>query len=108
MEERERGGQTDEARTTTRSTHARTRDVWQGGPGEYQNKNAVIGHARVPMGGGGCKPTVEIKAMAPGQNFEAGQTFMWLEGPTFFGGFLDLCCPTTFYLSSTQARVRCA
>jgi len=62
---------------------------------------------KVPIGGGGCTPTVELfERQAPGvitaETMDAtmGQPFGVVEGPMCFGGCADLCCDTNFQVSS--------
>jgi hypothetical protein len=59
---------------------------------------------KVPIGGGGCTPTVEVfKMQQPGQIDvkERKDASFVVEGPTCFGGLYDWCCDTVFFVSST-------
>jgi hypothetical protein len=58
------------------------------------------GHSIVPIGGGGCTPTIDMFANAGGQETPFGV----LEGPTCFGGCYDLWCTTPFFFSSTKGK----
>jgi hypothetical protein len=64
----------------------------------------VIAVGKVPIGGGGCTPTVEVFQMAaPGNVTTEGQPVACVvEGPTCFGGLYDWCCDTTFTVSKTN------
>lgn len=72
----------------------------QGEPG-LANKATAIGHVKVPLGGGGCTPTVEIMETVNGTD---QAPFAVMEGPTCFGGLLDLCCPTYWALSKAPGK----
>ena len=48
----------------------------------------LFARAEVPVGGGGCTPTINL--MVRDQNGGESQ-FAVVEGPTFFGGCMDLC-----------------
>ena len=64
----------------------------QGVPGEI-SKATSIGSTKVPIGGGGCTPTLDL--------FDAkNERFSTLTGPTCFGGCLELCHPAEFNFSS--------
>merc|ERR1711907_758278 len=76
----------------------------------------VVGVGKVPIGGGGCTPTIDIFT-APGEaggtasltNVEmvgkegdtSAKSFV-VEGPTCFGGLYDWCCDTTFHVGRTS------
>lgn len=72
----------------------------------------VISRAVVPIGGGGCTPTIEIFQRKveggvlqgdtpPGAaKTDAEDRTMVVEGPMCFGGFKDLCCDTEYTISS--------
>lgn len=66
--------------------------------GELFPNNTVMAHGIVPIGGGGCTPTVEIFQGAPGVASEAPLAV--LEGPMCFGGVKDWCCDTEFEIST--------
>jgi hypothetical protein len=65
---------------------------------------AVTSVGKVPIGGGGCTPTVEVfKMAAPGTVTTNDLTPAFLvEGPTCFGGLYDWCCDTSFFVSSAK------
>lgn len=66
---------------------------------------AVTAVGKVPIGGGGCTPTVEIFQTAPGQVQVEGLTpAAYVEGPTCFGGLYDWCCDTTFFVSTQPGK----
>ena len=69
----------------------------QGGPG-FAPKNRVFSHAQVPIFGGGCTPTVNIMARNGEMESPAPPPFAIVEGPTCFGGCMDLCCNTKLYV----------
>lgn len=85
--------------------------------GEHFDPNAagdlptegVIAVGKVPIGGGGCTPTIDIFQTAPG-TFQGKIEDMGLtpaavvEGPTCFGGLYDWCCDTTFFVSTTPGK----
>lgn len=76
-----------------------TIDHWefQDTPGllETPRPNAFA-HAVVPIYGGGCTPTVNVMERdQQGKEVE----FAVVQGPTFFGGCMDLCCSTKFTVS---------
>lgn len=78
----------------------------------------VVGVGKVPIGGGGCTPTIDIFT-APGEaggtacltNVEnvgkegdtSAKSFV-VEGPTCFGGLYDWCCDTTFFVSKEAGK----
>jgi len=61
----------------------------------------MFARAEVPVGGGGCTPTINL--MVRDQNGGESQ-FAVVEGPTFFGGCMDLCCTTTFMISREAGK----
>jgi len=75
---------------------------WQfpeGTPGVLKNARPnAFSHAVVPIGAGGCTPTVNIMARDTAGN---ENQFAVVQGPTFFGGCMDLCCSTKFTVSRT-------
>ena len=61
----------------------------------------MIGRGLVPIGGGGCTPTVHLmERNGPNENDEA--PIGVVEGPMCFGGCYDLCCNTSFKISRTK------
>lgn len=56
----------------------------------------AFAHSVVPIGGGGCTPTVNVMERYANNN---EQQFAVIQGPTFFGGCMDLCCSTKFTVS---------
>ena len=60
-------------------------------------RTTAFAHAAVPLYGGGCTPTVNL--MERDVNGQENQ-FAVVQGPTFFGGCMDLCCSTKFTVSS--------
>jgi len=63
----------------------------------------------VPIGGGGCTPTVEVFEKVPGQASDnnigfAENQVMVVEGQTCFGGCYDLCFDTAFQISSQRGK----
>lgn len=67
----------------------------QGGPG-FAPKHNVFAHAQVPIFGGCLTPTVNVMARNGEVTSPKPTPFAVVEGPTFFGGCMDLCCNTTF------------
>lgn len=61
------------------------------------NGNGVASVVQDPHCGGGCTPTLYINdgAMKNGV----------IQGPTIFGGCLELCCDTTFYYTSNGGKI---
>ena len=56
----------------------------------------AFAHAVVPIRGGMCTPTVNVMERdQKGNEIE----FAVVQGPTFFGGCMDLCCSTKFTVS---------
>jgi len=77
-------------------------DFPNGVPGEPGNARPnMFARAEVPVGGGGCTPTINL--MVRDQNGGESQ-FAVVEGPTFFGGCMDLCCNTTFMISREAGK----
>lgn len=76
-------------------------DFPTGEPG-FLDKTTAFSHAQVPMFGGCFTPTVNIMARTNGVE----DTTPWavVEGPTFFGGCMDLCCTTKFAVSKTKGK----
>jgi hypothetical protein len=66
------------------------------------DKSTAFSHAKVPLMGGCLTPTVNIMARA--NNVEDSQPWAVVEGPTFFGGCMDLCCTTKFTVSRTKGK----
>jgi hypothetical protein len=73
--------------------------------------DALISRGLVPIGGGGCTPTVELwKRNAPGQptsdpRTDSNETMIGVtEGPMCFGGCKDFCCDTEFYISTEPGK----
>lgn len=68
--------------------------------------NNVIAVGKVPIGGGGCTPTVNIFQIPPGAVpvDEKMAPAAVVEGPTCFGGLYDFCCNTTFYVSTQPGK----
>lgn len=66
------------------------------------DKRTAFSHAKVPLMGGCLTPTVNIMARA--NNVEDSQPWAVVEGPTFFGGCMDLCCTTKFTVSRTKGK----
>jgi len=62
-------------------------------------EDTIIARGIMPIGGGGCTPTVELFDGANDAGISDGTPFGVVEGPTFFGGCLDLCCDTHFQIS---------
>jgi len=73
--------------------------------------NDIIAIGKVPIGGGGCTPTVNVFNLPPGAGLTADSvekmepaitpSFV-VEGPTCFGGLYDWCCDTTFHVGRTS------
>ena len=81
-------------------------DFPRGGPGKAPKMN-VFSHAQVPILGGGCTPTVNIMERTgtlQGLNPPPATPFAVVEGPTCFGGCMDLCCQTKFMVSSQKGK----
>ena len=72
-----------------------------GEPGKLP-KDSAFSHAVVPIGGGCLTPTVHVMARSNG--VEDGTPWAVVEGPTFFGGCMDLCCTTKFSVSSSKGK----
>jgi hypothetical protein len=66
------------------------------------DKSTAFSHAKVPLMGGCLTPTVNIMARA--NNVEDSQPWAVVEGPTFFGGCMDLCCATKFSVSRNKGK----
>ena len=66
------------------------------------DRSTAFGHSVVPIGGGGCTPTVNLMSRdAAGNETPLGV----VEGPTCFGGCMDLCVNTNFFVSKRKARL---
>jgi len=66
-------------------------------PDQLISTGGHTGHSKVPCGGGGCTPQIDL--------FGANQDqFGVVEGPTCFGGCYDLCCSTPFSVSSQKGK----
>ena len=76
-------------------------DFPAGKPGKAIKTN-MFAHSIVPIGGGGCTPTVNL--MSRQSNNGPETQFAVVEGPTFFGGCMDLCCTTKFTVSSQKGK----
>ena len=76
-----------------------TIDHWEfeNTPGLLDNPRPnAFAHAVVPIRGGMCTPTVNVMERdQKGNEIE----FAVVQGPTFFGGCMDLCCSTKFTVS---------
>ena len=65
------------------------------------DRSRAFGHSIVPIGGGGCTPTVELMSRdAAGNETPLGV----VEGPTCFGGCMDLCVNTNFFVSKEKGK----
>ena len=76
-------------------------------PGSFGDASVVM-LGKVPIGGGGCTPTIELfERQAPGvitaETMDAtmGQPFGVVEGPMCFGGCADFCCDTKFTIGNS-------
>jgi len=81
-------------------------DFPNGGPG-FAPKHNMFAHAQVPIGGGGCTPTVNLMERSGTVDStlnSAPPPFAIVEGPTCFGGCMDLCATTKFAVSSTKGK----
>lgn len=64
-------------------------------------RDTAFGHSLVPIGGGGCTPTINLMS----RTAEGTETqFGVVQGPTCFGGCLDLCCDTDFKVSRNGGK----
>jgi hypothetical protein len=98
-------------RDEMRLHHGSPGDVNTQRPGEIPD-DTVLARAVVPIGGGGCTPTVELfSRIAPGALDEEVDTngtpgiearMGVVEGPMCFGGCKDFFCETNFYVNETQ------
>jgi len=66
----------------------------------YFREDTVVARSFVPIGGGGCTPTIMVMDRNNGQEIPAAV----IEGPTCFGGMADYCCDTTFRISSRKGK----
>jgi len=71
--------------------------------------NDLLAIGKVPIGGGGCTPTIETFQIAPGDagdklNVEGKKPIYVVEGPTCFGGCYDFCCNTTFTIGTEAGK----
>ena len=75
----------------------------EGTPGlaDQKNKLTAISEATVPIFGGGCTPTVNVMRRSANNEMEQ---FAVVEGPTCFGGCMDLCCTTEFKVSRAKGK----
>jgi hypothetical protein len=75
----------------------------EGTPGlaDQKNKLTAISEATVPIFGGGCTPTVNVMRRSANNEMEQ---FAVVEGPTCFGGCMDLCCTTEFQVSRAKGK----
>lgn len=65
------------------------------------SRNTAFSSSRVPIGGGGFTPTVEMMERDP----EGAETpFGFVEGPTCFGGCMDLFVDTYFTISRNKGK----
>ena len=65
------------------------------------DRSTAFGHSFVPIGGGGCTPTVNLMSRdAAGNETPLGV----VEGPTCFGGCMDLCVNTNFFVSKEKGK----
>lgn len=67
------------------------------------NTASCIAVGKVPIGGGGCTPTVELFQTAGGVDVSNATPAAVLTGPTCFGGLYDWCCDTKFQFSTNDA-----
>jgi len=72
-----------------------------GEPGSM-DKSTAFSHAQVPICGGFLTPTVNL--MERENNMDKPSPWAVVEGPTCFGGCMDLCCTTRFTVSSTKGK----
>ena len=64
-------------------------------------RSRAFARSFVPIGGGGCTPTVEMMSRdAAGNETPMGV----VEGPTCFGGCMDLCVNTNFFVSKQKGK----
>jgi len=80
-------------------------NVGQPGDAGSLPDDKVLVYGKVPIGGGGCTPTVELFKKAPGQKITAetpGEMVAVVEGPMCFGGCKDFLCDTEFTISTTH------
>jgi len=77
-----------------------------GNPGDAGDlpTDKILVYGKVPIGGGGCTPTVELfKPSAPGQ-LEGAPMVGVVEGPMCFGGCKDFLCDTEFLISKSAGK----
>ena len=76
-------------------------DVGQAGDAGSLPEGTMLGRGIVPIGGGGCTPTVNIMDRSAGVPEKQAAV---IEGPMCFGGILDCCCDTSFKISRTKGK----
>lgn len=62
--------------------------------------STVFAHSQVPIGGGGCTPTVNMMSRQNGEDTPYGV----VEGPMCFGGCMDFCINTDFAISKQPGK----
>ena len=78
-------------------------DIGQAGDAGSLPEDNMIGRGIVPIGGGGCTPTVQLmQRNGPGEENES--QIGVVEGPMFFGGCYDLFCDTKFKISRDKGK----
>eukprot|EP00217_Crustomastix_stigmatica_P003852 CAMPEP_0183790614 /NCGR_PEP_ID=MMETSP0803_2-20130417/1218_1 /TAXON_ID=195967 /ORGANISM="Crustomastix stigmata, Strain CCMP3273" /LENGTH=302 /DNA_ID=CAMNT_0026034855 /DNA_START=49 /DNA_END=957 /DNA_ORIENTATION=- len=69
-----------------------------GEPGKLE-KDKVIGHSKVPVGGGGLTPTVQIMD----RGYSQDEPLAVMQGPTCFGGCSEMCCDFNFFIDKVPS-----
>jgi hypothetical protein len=60
----------------------------------------LIAYGKVPIGGGGCTPTVQVMDRSTGNEVQAAV----IEGPMCFGGLTDCFCEAPFKISREKGK----
>jgi hypothetical protein len=70
---------------------------FEGRPGVTKPEGEYFGRSVVPIGGGGCTPTLNLTTKSRPRD----QAFAVVEGPGIFAGWKGLCCGDVFKVSSS-------
>ena len=73
----------------------------EGRPTKSEQPSKLLGSAIQPIFGGCCTPTLHLRG--EGQTDEV-EPFGKVEGPCFFGGFLEFCCDFKFFRLQLQVQ----
>eukprot|EP00505_MAST-04D_sp_SCG-Rhode-Island_P003477 Stramenopile-MAST_4_protein_3477 len=75
-------------------------DVGKANQAGNLSQEDVLAYGKVPIGGGGCTPTVHVMDRSTGNEVQTAV----IEGPMCFGGFMDCCVTTDFQVSREKGK----